>query len=97
MNAATLRVRQDDQRPHEVREDVRPDDPPVARPDHAGGLDELLLADRQRHAAHHAGRVEPPQQTEDEDERDDALPRKPSVTWFSLVPSVPASVITNSR
>ena len=64
-------ARHDDRRKHDdrrdqVRQQVRADDPRVARADHARGLDELLLAQRQHLGAHDARRVVPAEEADHE-------------------------------
>ena len=73
MLLATEEGRVDDHRADEVRQEVRADDPPVRGAGHAGGLDELLLAQRQHLAAHDARRIEPAEEREHRGrEREDA-------------------------
>src|SRR3954463_7092560 len=54
--------RVDDQRRHQVRQDVAADDPAVRRAERTRGLDELLLPQRQRLPAHDARDVGPREQ-----------------------------------
>ena len=70
--------RPDRERGHHVREQVRPHDPGVAGADHLRRLDELARSQREDQRAHDAGRVEPGEEADQQDQRDHALVERAS-------------------
>jgi hypothetical protein len=60
-----------------VGQQVPTHDPPVARPDHPGGFDELLLPQSQHLGADDPGRVEPRDQADHDREREHAPVEEP--------------------
>ena len=68
----------DGERREHVREEVRPHDLGVACPDHLRRLDELARAERHDQRAHDARRVEPGEEADQQDQRQDALVQRPT-------------------
>ena len=70
---------------------------PSLAPDHPGGLDELLLSDREHLGAHDPRRVEPAEEAEDEDERHHPLAEYAERDLVQPGADRAASAMTKSR